>query len=81
MNVMDAYVQGLDDKALIELAQTNLIQSQMRFVLAEARERGLHGFAHLDESRPEACLCGAMFVVGYHLDVVKRAHLDAVSNA
>lgn len=42
-----------------------------------ARERGLHGFAHLDDSTPEACICGAAFVDGYHLDVVKRAHLDA----
>ena len=38
-----------------------------------------HGFEHVDESRPEACLCGAMFVHGFHLDAVKRAHLEAVS--
>lgn len=36
-----------------------------------------HGFEHPDESVPEACRCGAMFVEGFHLEAVKRAHLDA----
>ena len=81
MDVMTAYAQSLSDTGLIAMTQRNLVSSQMRVVLAEARERGLHGFAHIDVGRPEACLCGAMFVDGFHLDLVKRAHLAAVSNA
>lgn len=74
---MEAYAQNLDDAELVKLATSNLVHSQLRIAQAVARERGLHGFAHVDESRPEMCLCGASFVDGYHLDDLKHAHLAA----
>lgn len=36
-----------------------------------------HAFAHPTVSVPEMCRCGAAFVDGYHLEVVKVAHLRA----
>lgn len=78
MDVMTAHCQSLTDADLIRLATSNLVQSQLRIARTVARERGLHGFAHADESRPEMCICGAAFAEGHHLDVVKHAHLAAM---
>jgi hypothetical protein len=36
-----------------------------------------HGFADATSDTPEICKCGAAFVEGYHLHVVKAAHLAA----
>jgi hypothetical protein len=79
-DVMTAHCQSLSNPELVKLATSNLVYSQLRVAQSVARERGLHGFAHTDESVPEICLCGAAFVDGFHLDDVKRAHLAAVQS-